>query len=158
MQWTIPSLLYQTSGKNPLVYKGLRLTTHSHAISTIKWLSSGLVAHSTNNFCSFSSFLFFYYFLLLVLAIFNQKEHSWHTVSGHDWPASETSFELRFPGGPIVARFHVPSGEFTELTSFFSITNSFQELNAILFFTSSENKVYIVSKVKHHLIWFLYVQ
>ena len=23
MQWTIPSLLYQTSRKNPLVYKGL---------------------------------------------------------------------------------------------------------------------------------------
>ena len=51
-----------------------------------------------------------------------------------------------------MARFHVPTGEFTELTSFFSITNSFQELNAILFFTSSENKVNIVSKVKHHII------
>ena len=52
-----------------------------------------------------------------------------------------------------MARFHMPTGEFTELTSFFSVTNSFQELNALLFFfTISENKVDIVSKVKHHLI------
>ena len=27
-----------------------------------------------------------------------------HLIAGHHWPASETPFEWRFAGGPIVAR------------------------------------------------------
>ena len=33
-----------------------------------------------------------------------------HTLSGHYQPASETPFEWRFAGGPIVARFYMLIG------------------------------------------------
>ena len=39
------------------------------------------------------------------------QEPGHHTMSGHYRPTSQTPFEWRFAGGPIVARFYMLTGK-----------------------------------------------